>query len=291
MLKFIKNIALLAFLALSAPALTYAESDSFAMPGDTRLVTFNFDANNTYTILALPANITDIRLNEGEKVIALALGDSIQWVTAKAEGHIFIKPVKPNIFTSATLVTDQRTYQLTLRSSPQGGKWYQRVSWSYPDLIVMKQSEFDAQKKSQVLAEESIKAEEKKRQADVISTTINKAPGNPIENLNFEYSVTGDAEFKPLQVFDNGKMTWLKIDNRVQEWPATFLVDDANTTEIINPLRDGQFIKVTRLFKKCILRLNNKEVVITNHAYPLSKNSASNDKTKYGVLPWQTQTQ
>ncbi len=288
MFKFIKN-CLLAFAlvgSVSTPVISHAESQSISMPGDVRLVVFNYDANNTFTILSLPGNITDIQLNEGEKITALAMGDSVQWITAKADGHIFIKPTKPNIFTSATLVTDQRTYQLTLRSSPEGGKWYQRVSWQYPELIVMKQSEQEAQAKAQIIAAEAIKAEEKKRQADVIATTVSRAPGNPVENLNFDYSVTGDSEFKPSQVFDDGKMTWLKMENKIQEWPATFIVDENNVTEVINPLRDGQFIKVTRLFKKCVLKLKNKEVIINNNAYPLSKPV---NNTVYGVIPWQTQ--
>lgn len=284
MFKFIKNF--LVGLALSTTVvIAHAESSSIAMPGDVRLVVFNYDANNTFTILALPGNITDIQLNEGEKITALAMGDSVQWITAKADGHIFIKPTKPNIFTSATLVTDQRTYQLTMRSSPEGGKWYQRVSWQYPELIVMKQTEQEAQAKALKIATDAIKAEEKKRQADVIATTISKAPGNPIENLNFDYTVTGEAEFKPVQIFDDGKMTWLKMNNKVQEWPATFILDESNVTEVINPLRDGAFIKVTRLFKRCVLKLKDKEIVITNNSYPLSKPT---NNTVYGVLPWQT---
>lgn len=264
---------------------SHAESSSIPLPGDVKLVVFNYDSNNTYTVLTLPGNITDIQLNEGEKITALAMGDSVQWITAKVEGHVFIKPTRENIFTSATLVTDQRTYQLTLRSSPEGGKWYQRVSWQYPELIVLKQTEQEALARSQQVAAEAVRIEEKKRQAEEISITVNKAPGNPVENLNFEYTVTGDAEFKPTQIFDNGKITWLRMNVKLQEWPATFIIDDTNTTEVINPLRDGAFIKITRLFKKAVLKLKDKEVVITNNAYPLARTV---DKTTYGVLPWQT---
>ncbi len=281
----LKTILLTLIFSASATSMAHADSQSISMPGDVKLVVFNYDENNTFTIMTLPGNITDIQLNEGEKVTALAMGDSVQWITAKAEGHIFIKPTKPNIFTSATLVTDQRTYQLTMRSSPEGGKWYQRVSWKYPELIIMKQTEQEAQARAQKIASEAIRVEEKKRQADVIATTVNRAPGNPIANLNFDYTVAGDAEFKPIQIFDDGKATWLKMNDKVQEWPATFILDESNTTEIINPLRDGAFIKVTRLFKRCVLKLKDKEVTITNNAYPLSK---SVDKTVYGVLPWQT---
>lgn len=265
----------------------FAESQSISMPGDAKLVVFTYDENNTFTIMGMPGNITDIQLNEGEKVSALAMGDSVQWITANTESHIFIKPVRPNIFTSATLVTNQRTYQLTLRSSPEGGKWYQRVSWKYPELIILKQNEQEAQAKAQKLASEAIQAEEKKRQADALAISISKAPGNPVESLNFEYTVQGNADFKPVQVFDDGKVTWLKMNKQIQEWPATFILDESNTTEVINPLRDGDFIKVTRLFKKCVLKIKDKEVTITNNAFPLSKPV---DKTVYGVLPWQNQT-
>jgi type IV secretion system protein VirB9 len=286
MINFIKNLLVGVALLASFTGVVNAESQSIAMPGDAKLVVFNYDQNNTFTILTMPGNITDIHLNEGEKVNALALGDSVQWITAKAEGHIFIKPTKSNIFTSATLVTDQRTYQLTLRASPEGGKWYQRVSWKYPDLIVMKQTELEAQARAQKIAAEAIQVEEKKRQADSMAISISKAPGNPVADLNFEYTVKGDAEFKPVQVFDNGKMTWLKMPSKNQEWPATFILDESETTEVVNPLREGEFIKITRLFKKCVLRLKDREVVITNNAYPLSKPV---DNTVYGVLPWQKQ--
>ena len=286
MTKFIKNIlAVITLIGISGGA--WAESQSISMPGDAKLVVFSYDENNTFTVLAMPGNITDIQLNEGEKVTALAMGDSVQWVTAKTDSHIFIKPTRSNIYTSATLVTDQRTYQLTLRASPDGGKWYQRVSWKYPELIIMKQSEVEAQAKAQKIASDAILAEEKKRQADSMAITISKAPGNPVENLNFDYTVQGNAEFKPTQVLDDGKVTYLKMNKKLQEWPATFIVDENNVTEVINPLRDGDFIKVTRLFKKCVLKLNDKEVIITNNAYPLSKPV---NNTVYGVLPWQTQT-
>ena len=188
MTKFIKNIlAVITLIGISGGA--WAESQSISMPGDAKLVVFSYDENNTFTVLAMPGNITDIQLNEGEKVTALAMGDSVQWVTAKTDSHIFIKPTRSNIYTSATLVTDQRTYQLTLRASPDGGKWYQRVSWKYPELIIMKQSEVEAQAKAQKIASDAILAEEKKRQADSMAITISKAPGNPVESLNFDYTV------------------------------------------------------------------------------------------------------
>ena len=51
--------ALLATLTFQAQA----EVKAIPMPGDTKLVVFSFDQNNTYTILARPRNITNIALH------------------------------------------------------------------------------------------------------------------------------------------------------------------------------------------------------------------------------------
>ena len=114
-----------------------AESEPFPLPSDNRLVVFRYDANQTYTVLAVPGAVTDIAIGDDEELtIAPALGDSVQWRVETAGRHVFVKPIKSDLFTSMTLVTTKRTYQVTLRSSPQGGKWYQRVSWEYPDIII-----------------------------------------------------------------------------------------------------------------------------------------------------------
>ena len=123
---------LAAALALGAGGASRAEQQAIPMPGDTRLVQFTFDANDSYTVLSRPGAVTDIQYSPEEKLVALAIGDSTQWMTSKSPGHVFLKPLRPDIFTSATLVTDKRTYQLTLRASPENGKWYQQVRWNYP---------------------------------------------------------------------------------------------------------------------------------------------------------------
>src|SRR5947207_2487618 len=81
------------------------------MPGETRLVSFSYDANDTYTILTMPGTVTHIELHKEERISALALGDSAQWQVQKKDYNLFVKPSRAGLFTSATLVTNQRTYQ------------------------------------------------------------------------------------------------------------------------------------------------------------------------------------
>lgn len=278
-------LVLLAFLSMSAVA--HAESESFAMPQDTKLVQFPFDPNNTYTILARPWSITDIQLAEGEKLVAFAAGDSVQWIFAKTDGHVFLKPIKPNIFTSATMVTDQRTYQLTLRASPENGNWYQRVSWVYPDVLLMKQEIAREKQKQQEAELLMARAEAKMREASEKAVVVNKTRGNPVENLNFEYEIIGDAEFKPQQVFDDGKFVWIRIKKNSGVEPAVFVLNEDGGFDLITTVKDGDFIKTTRMFQTAVLKLGKQEIKIVNKAAPASAASTYTTSSS-GGFPWQT---
>jgi len=239
-----------------------AEQSALPMPGDNRLVVFSYDENNTYTVLAIPDAVTDIQLTKGEKITAMAVGDSLQWVIAKADDHVFVKPAKPNIFTSATIVTDKRTYQLTLRSSPIGGKWYQRVSWSYPNVLVYQEQVARVEEDLNRKTEDRLELKRKNLEAIVVNDS-NQRTQFPVEAMNFDYQIKGNAPFKPKTVFDDGKFTYIGL-SKDQELPAFFLRDDEGKYELVNYIRDGEFLKVQRLFKVGVLKLANKEIVIMN---------------------------
>lgn len=228
-----------------------ADSQVMPMPSDTRLVVFSFNQHDTYTILARPKSVTDIQLSPDEEVVAMALGDSVQWMVSKAKGHVFLKPLQPDIFTSATLVTNVRTYQLTLRSSPEDGKWYQRVSWDYPELVVLQQQREEVLRRN-------VEKEEKRLEKQILE------PDVVIDKLNFDYKVTGDAEFKPSQIFDDGKFTWIRMP-AIQELPAVFMTDEDGKAELINYVNHGQYLMVQRLVPGLLLKIGKQEVKIVNN--------------------------
>ncbi len=133
---------LLAFLAGIACAMSvwttaWADIKPIPMPADSKLVEFPYDPNDTFIVLTRPKAVTDIVLHPDEEIQGLALGDTAQWIVKDTKGHIFIKPIRPNIATTATLVTSARTYQFTLQSSPEDGIFYQRVGFTYPQLVII----------------------------------------------------------------------------------------------------------------------------------------------------------
>lgn len=226
------------------------------MPGETRLVSFTYDPNDTYTILTMPGTVTHVELRKSERVLALALGDGTQWQAQKRDNNLFIRPVREGLYTSATLVTNERTYQLSLRSSPYGGKWYQRVSWQYPDVIVLEENQAELERA--IAATRPREAEPPRAKPASAALAVDK--------LNFSYDVAGEARFRPEQVFDDGTFTYLRFAKRPQELPAVFVKN-----------RDGGFglaayslepetptLKVHRLFEVAVLKLGEEEVTITN---------------------------
>ncbi len=248
-----------------APVALWPQADtSLAEPGKTKLVTFVFGPNDTYTILCLPGAVTDIDLRPSERVLALALGDSVQWQAEKKGSHLFLRPLRAGLFTSATLVTSERTYEMTLHSSGPGGTWYQRVNWRYPNLVVIERSQA-----ALALAEGQGKAKHAHAHVDV-----GPAPqGIPVARLNFNYTVTGEAPFRPTQVFDDGTFTYIRFGHKPQEMPALFVETPDGRDELAvynfepsdpaNPSR--ALIKVQRLFYRAVLKLGGEEVRIARN--------------------------
>lgn len=250
--------ALLASILYCWLSFASAEVSSIPLPGDNKLVVFTFDANNTFTVLARPKSVTDIALHPSENIVAMAVGDTTQWVITKTNGHVFIKPIFPDIATTATLVTDQRTYQLTLRSSPENGKFYQRVSWDYPEVVIFEQQQ-------RQMAQQRQDAERQKLEATVVT------PGVALEKLNWDYKIDGDAVFKPKMVFDDGRFTWIMFP-KIQELPAIFMLsEESKKGELLNYNLRGPYLVIQRLVPTILLKLGDKEIRIVNNTMNPSK--------------------
>lgn len=267
-----KNALVLVFaFSILAPVASFAAApdgpDAIPMPADTRLVVFNYDPNVSYTILSRPQAVTDIRLGPDEKLQALAVGDTVQWITAKTDGHVFIKPIRSDLFTSATLVTNKRTYQLNLRAAPEKSRWYQQVSWDYPDLLIYNQhkqsSSFSAQDNSPsagMLVGNGFDGGGNLSAFGMTDTQKPAATPGP-EAWNWNYKIKGEAEFAPKQVFDDGQFTYLRIEGN-KEFPAVFMLDKDGKPEFVNFVIKGDYILVQRVAPGILLKLGKEEVRI-----------------------------
>lgn len=199
-----------------------------------------------YRVYTAPERVTDIALQPGEALLAVASGDTARWVigdTTSGSGgakrvHVLIKPFSAGLATNLVITTDRRTYHVTLLSS--AGPAMAALAWSYPqdELLALRRAEADA------------------------AATAPVAAGVEVERLNFAYAVTGDKPaWRPLRAFDDGRQTFIEFSPSLAqgEAPPLFLVDAKGETQLVNYRLRGRFYVVDRLFDAAELRLGLKK--------------------------------
>jgi P-type conjugative transfer protein TrbG len=198
-----------------------------------------------YHVFTAPGQVTDIALQPGEILGAVAAGDTVRWVigdTSSGSGdtkrtHVLAKPFTAGLATNIVITTDRRTYHLALTSTDRTAM--AALSWTYPqdELVALKA------------------AAEQARAAEPI------AAGLQIDQLHFDYTITGDQPaWRPLRAFDDGRQTFIEfpVSLGVGEAPPLFLVDAKGTAQLVNYRVQGRYYVVDRLFDAAELRLGLK---------------------------------
>lgn len=202
-----------------------------------------------YQLLAAPERVTDIILQPGEILGAVASGDTARWVigdttSGSGEGkrtHVLVKPFGPGLRTNMIITTDRRTYHLALVSTP--GIAMSALSWTYPAdaLLALKAAAVDKERAQPIAA------------------------GLAVEQLNFGYTITGARpSWRPLRVFDDGRQTFIEFPAALAsgEAPPLFLVDRSGSAQLVNYRMRGQYYVVDRLFDAAELRIGGKDATI-----------------------------
>ncbi len=198
-----------------------------------------------YHAYTAPERVTDIALQPGEVLGAVASGDTVRWAigdTASGAGdskqtHILVKPFAAGLATNLVVTTDRRSYHLALTSTTASAM--AALSWTYPQdqLIALKHAADQAQAAAPVAA------------------------GLSLEQLHFNYSVTGDEPtWRPLRAFDDGRQTFIEFPASIAvgEAPPLFLVDAKGVAQLVNYRVQGRFYVVDRIFDAAELRLGTR---------------------------------
>jgi type IV secretion system protein TrbG len=206
---------------------------------------YPFSEAMIYHVFTAPERVTDIVLQPGETLGAVAAGDTVRWVigdTTSGGGdtkrtHVLVKPFTAGLSTNLVITTDKRTYHLALTSTDRAAM--SALSWTYPQdqLIALK------------AAAERARAEQP------------VAVGLQVEQLHFNYAISGDQPaWRPLRAFDDGRQTFIEFPGNlgVGEAPPLFLVDSKGTASLVNYRVQGRFYVVDRIFNAAELRLGLK---------------------------------
>jgi type IV secretion system protein TrbG len=206
---------------------------------------YPFAEGAIYRAITAPERVTDIVLQPGETLVAVASGDTVRWVIgdttsgsgAEKRTHVLVKPFSVGLSTNLVITTDRRSYHIALTSVARTAM--AALSWTYPQdaLIALE------------------------RAAAVAETAAPVAAGIEVENLRFNYAVSGDRpSWRPLRAFDDGRQTFIEFPASlgVGEAAPLFLLDAKGEAQLVNYRVKGRFYIVDRIFDAAELRLGTK---------------------------------
>ncbi len=204
-----------------------------------------------YQVYTSPGEITDIMLQQGEKLVGtgpVAAGDTVRWIIGDTESgagatkriHILVKPTRPDLTTNLIVNTDRRTYLAELRSTP--ATYMASVSWDYPedDLIALH------------------------RQDDAADDVAPVDAGLDLNALNFRYAIQpvkgGVPPWLPGRAFDDGHKVYIAFPSGIGqgELPPLFVLGADGGPELVNYRVRQNWMIVDRLFAAAELRLGDK---------------------------------
>lgn len=223
------------------------------VPGPNGEIQFLFGAMQP-SIVCAALQVTDIALQPGEKINSVHAGDTARWLIepaitgtgAASIQHIIIKPMDAGLETSLIVATDRRTYHFQLKSHQT--QYMARVSFIYPDDL-----------KARFMAVTQAKTDE--RQKNTIPET-----GEYLKELDFNYTVSGDAPWKPLRVYNDGVKTIIQMPRSMAQTEApTFLALMDGQEVMVNYRLQGDRYVIDSIFEKGVLiaGVGSKQVKVT----------------------------
>lgn len=204
------------------------------------LVTFAYGSGIPTVVCAL-LELTDLAFEKGESILSVQLGDSVRWniesaISGSANDsveHLIVKPLEAGLKTSMLITTDKRTYHIRLKSTE--ADFMPAVVFSYPnslklpskkhygdDSYLQYTSNYDSNEDHNDYSEtnsslknyssvQNVSYEGNSRPALNVAATYNDST----QRRNYNYSVDGDSKIIPQNVYDDGKRTFIVMNNPI----------------------------------------------------------------------------
>jgi type IV secretion system protein TrbG len=230
-------------------------------PGPDGRVLYIFGQGMPVMVCA-PLRVCAVELQPGEHLQSQPqVGDTRRWeITPLMAGSgldqtplLIVKPWEPGLETDLIIPTDRRTYVVRLISDPT--RFVSRLAFQYPSDDRAKWATFQAQQDAATRDAEAV-AEQKRAQDQAKDKQAGVLPlaENALDNLYFDYKLSGDPAYRPERVLDDGQHTYLIYpnDGRFRELPTLLMLVNGKT-ELVNFRVDGTRYIVDRLFDKAIL--------------------------------------
>ncbi|WP_245884340.1 P-type conjugative transfer protein TrbG [Hartmannibacter diazotrophicus] len=190
------------------------------------------------SVVCSPLQVCDIELEAGEVVRDVLLGDTVRWKVEPATSgapngqaiHLIVKPSEPGLVTSMVVTTSRRTYHIQLKSHPT--QYMARVGFDYPEDVSARFAAINAR----------------------IEASVVPGAGVPADQLNFSFSMSGSARWRPTRIYSDGMKTYIQFPSLLsgQDAPVLFVVSGGEN-RIVNYRMKGTMMVVDYNIDRAIL--------------------------------------
>src|SRR5690606_23738474 len=190
------------------------------------------------SVVCSPLQVCDIELQGGEVVRDVLVGDTVRWkvepATSGSAGrqaiHLVVKPSEPGLVTSMVVTTSRRTYHIQLKS--HASQYMARVGFDYPEDVSARLADINARLEASAIP----------------------GAGVPAEQLDFSYSVSGRAGWRPTRVYSDGLKTYIQFPRSVsgQDAPVLFITSGGQN-RIVNYRTKGDMMVVDYQIDRAVL--------------------------------------
>lgn len=196
------------------------------------------------TVVCKPLNICDIELEVGEVVApgGLNLGDTTRWIVhlsvhgteAGKTTHLLVKPTEAGLDTTGVIITNRRAYYLNFKSDPK--VHMPMVGFNYRQQLLQVVADYHA------------------RAATVTEQRTLPRTREVIDQLDFAYTIDGNAPWRPVRVYNNGTKTIIQMPDNLRNHDApVLLVLNGDTEMRVNYRLRGDRYIVDQVFDKAVL--------------------------------------
>ena len=211
---------------------------------DSRVRTVIYDPNNVVHIDTVIGLATHIVLDAQERYITHVFGDAQAYAFFVERNHLFIKPCAEEAHTNLIVITNLRHYsfKLTFHPTMTTSKAIYQLRFIYPD---------QDQANSQTID----------KKADLERNWF-----MPLDQVNLNYTMSGDLEIAPINVWDHNGFTYFKFSNH-QDIPAIYMIDGAGQESIVNhhtSETNSPIMCFHKINARWILRLGDQALAIFN---------------------------
>ena len=216
---------------------------------------YDFDPDFTYEIYCQPYRVTDIQLEPGEQVIEMPflseskvweIGAGVSRVGGIDTQHFFLKPAYSGLETSFIIITDKRIYHLMLKSFKD--TYMTQVKWEYPNTMPF-----------------TLYSDTLGQVGTMSKQTHSVDPAFLSFDYKMSYSLFKKPYWLPLRVYDDGKKTYIVMDETVLHMTTPVLFNKRN--ERINYSVNKNLIVINELVEKVTLRVGKDKVTIKKKDY------------------------